>query len=142
MRSLVVLLFLLCLPLMAAAPPAVQPSNGFRPAGVGKPLGSVELRVPDTKADAFLHDLADFADTYALQVAGEPSGMVLDGRDVLLVWFIRPDGLAVLITDATTAERMQAFFYVAPGGFRATEIVDVMHGYRNKMSGYPAYGRP
>ena len=130
---------LLCLSAVAAAPsgPAVT-----RPANVGQPLGSVELRVPEAKADAFLHDLADFADYYSLSPWGDPAGIVEQNRQVLLVWFTRPDGLAVLVTDATQAGRMQAFFYIAPGGFTRDHLVDVMKGYRSKMSGYPAFTKP
>ncbi len=138
---LTVLLCLAAVPTFAAPPPATPP-GAWRPANIGAPLGSVELRVVAPKTDAFMHDLADFADTYKLDLAGDPAGMVIDGRQVLLVWFTRPDGLTVLVTDAVQAERVQAFFYVGPGGFKREHIVDVMHGYHNKMSGYPAYAKP
>lgn len=122
-----------------AQPPALQGSSVWRPANIGAPLGTIDLRVSGAKTDAFMHDLADFADTYKMGLAGEPAGMSIAGREVLLVWFTRPDGLAVLVTDAVQPDRVQAFFYVGPGGFQREHVIDVMHGYRNKMSGYPAF---
>ena len=137
---LAALVVLVVTPAYAAAP--VDEASNVRPANVGQPLGSVELFVPEPKGNAFLHDLADFADYFSLTVYGDPAGIVEQGRQVLLVWFTRPDGLAVLVTDAADPGRMQAFFYIGPGGFSRDHLLDVMRGYRTKMSGYAAYSEP
>jgi hypothetical protein len=126
---------LLCLPAVAAL---ADPSSESLPV-VGPPLGTIELRVTEAKYMAFMHDLNDFADFYRLHIVGEPAGLELDGRPILVIWFTRPDGLTVLVTDATEHERMQAYFYVARGGSSAGEVPAVMKGYLNKMSGYPRF---
>ncbi len=103
------------------------------------PLGTIELRVSEAKYAAFMHDLDDFADFYRLHIVGRPSGLVLNGRPVLVIWFTRDDGLTLLVTDASEPERMQAYFYVAQGGASQDPIPAVMQTYRNKMSGYPRF---
>ena len=126
---------LLCLPAgIALADPSTDPLPV-----VGAPLGTIELRITEAKYQAFMHDLNDFADFYHLHIVGQPAGLEINNRPILVIWFTRPDGLTVLLTDATEHERMQAFFYVASGGSGAGDVPAVMAGYLNKMSGYPRF---
>ena len=108
--------------------------------GLGPPLVVVTLRISPANDAGFLHDLADYTNRYGFQVTGQPGGPVLDGRAVFLAWFKRQDGITMLVTDISAAEKMQAFFYGRSDGTEGAAAADLAKNYVSKMSSYPAFG--
>ena len=100
----------------------------------------VTLRIGPTDEAGFLHDLADYIGRYGFTVAGRPGGPVLDGRAVFLAWFRRQDGVAMLVTDLSAAEKMQAFFYGRADGTEGDVASDLVKAYVSKMGSYKAFG--
>ncbi|WP_158746733.1 hypothetical protein [Acidisphaera sp. L21] len=120
-----------------AASPALGQS---RVPEVGPPLGVVTLRISSANDAGFLHDLADYTNHYGFVVAGTPGGPVVDGRPAFLAWFRRDDGVVMLVTDISAAEKMQTFFYGRKDGTGGEIAADLMKNYVGKMSAYPAFG--
>ena len=111
-----------------------------QPAGLGPPLAVVNLRIGPADDAGFLHDLADYVRRYGFEVTGRPGGPVLDGRSVFLAWFRRQDGVTMLVTDISAAEKMQAFFYGRPDGTEGAVASDLVQAYAAKMGSYKAFG--
>ena len=107
---------------------------------VGPPLAVVTLRISPANDAGFLHDLADYTNRYGFQVTGQPGGPVLEGRAVFLAWFRRQDGLTMLVTDISAAEKMQAFFYGRKDGTAGEAAADLAKNYVAKMASYPGFG--
>lgn len=106
---------------------------------VGPPLAVVTLRISPANDAGFLHDLADYTNRYGFQVTGQPGGPVLDGRAVFLAWFRRQDGVIMLVTDISAAEKMQAFFYGRKDGSAGDVAADLAKNYVAKMASYPGF---
>ena len=107
---------------------------------VGPPLALVTLRISSVNDAGFMHDLADYTNRYGFQVTGHPGGPVLEGRPVFLVWFRRDDGVVMLVTDISAAEKMQAFFYGRKDGTAGAVAADLARDYVAKMASYPVFG--
>ena len=119
--------------LAASAVQAQVPSHG-------PPLVVITLRISPANDAGFLHDLADYTNKYGFEVAGRPGGPVLNGRAVFLAWFQRQDGVTMLVTDITAAEKMQTFFYGRSDGTQGAVAADLAKNYLAKMASYPAFG--
>ena len=107
---------------------------------VGPPLAVVTLRIIPANDNGFLQDLADYTNRYGFQVTGQPGGPVLNGRPVFLAWFRRDDGVTMLVTDISAAEKMQAFFYGRKDGTAGAVAADLARNYVAKMASYPGFG--
>ncbi len=123
------------------AAPAAFAQVGFGQApDLGPPLAVVTLRISPVNDNGFLQDLADYTNRYGFQVTGHPGGPVLNGRPVFLAWFRRDDGVTMLVTDISAAEKMQAFFYGRKDGTAGEVAADLAKNYVAKMASYPGYG--
>ena len=107
---------------------------------VGPPLAVVTLRISPANDAGFLHDLVDYTNRYGFEVTGQPGGPMLEGRAVFLAWFRRQDGVTMLVTDISAAEKMQAFFYGRKDGTAGDVAADLAKNYVTKMGSYPAFG--
>ncbi len=126
--------------LFAGLAACLAPAAWAQPQDLGPPLAVVTLRIGPADDAGFLHDLADYIRRYGFDVTGRPGGPVLDGRAVFLAWFRRQDGVMMLVTDISAAEKMQAFFYGRPDGTQGAVAGDLVQAYVAKMASYKAFG--